>query len=257
MLTRAFILKRDQILVLIAKDFKLKYNSTALGFAWSLIVPIFTSLIYYLVFGMIIRWNVPNYLLYLVSGNFMWQFFSNVILMNGRTLRSNAVLLKKTSFDRRLLIWGTFFTESMHFLLTIPVLIGIMICYDVSPQWRTILPNLLIIFYSLTMLSVGLGYAYAATNLYFRDLDRIISIVMMMWLFLSPVFIPISRVPEQVMWAYELNPMAAILCTWRDIFYTPGFHPERFLYMAVVSTVVFCLGRWLFRKLEPRFAEMM
>ena len=60
MLTRAFILKRDQILVLIAKDFKLKYNSTALGFAWSLIVPIFTSLIYYLVFGMIIRWNVPK-----------------------------------------------------------------------------------------------------------------------------------------------------------------------------------------------------
>lgn len=256
-MTRAFILKRDQILVLIAKDFKLKYNSTALGFAWSLIVPIFTSLIYYLVFGMFIRWNIPNYLLYLVAGNFMWHFFSNVITMNGRTLRTNAVLLKKTSFDRRLLIWGTFFTESMHFLLTIPVLIGIMFLYGVTPQWTTIVPNLIVTFYSLAMLSMGVGYAYAAANLYFRDLERIIGVIMRTWLFLSPVFIPISRIPEDFLKYYKLNPMVDILCTWRDIFYEPGFHPERFLYIVLTSTVVFILGRWLFRKLEPRFAEMM
>ncbi|MBQ9693411.1 MAG: hypothetical protein IJV69_01465, partial [Kiritimatiellae bacterium] len=92
-----------------------------------------------------------------------------------------------------------------------------------------------------------------------------ITIVMMMWLFLSPVFIPFTLVKEKLTEAgalhllkiYELNPMTNILCTWRDIFHEPGFHPERFLYMAIISTLVFFIGRWIFQKLEPRFAEMM
>lgn len=256
-MTRTLQLKRDQILVLVSKDFKLKYNSTALGFAWSLLVPILTSIVYYFVFGIMIRWDAEHYLLYLVSGNFMWQFFANAVLMNGRVLMSNAVLLKKTSFDRSLLIWGTFFTESIHFLLTVPVLIAIMVCYGVVPQWETLLPNLLITFLLLTLLAVGLGYAYAAINLYFRDLERIMGVVMMMWLFMSPVFIPIANIPEQFLWIYHVNPMAGILCTWRDIFYQPAFHPERLLYLMPICLIVFLLGRWIFRRLEPRFAEMM
>lgn len=254
---RLLMLKRDQILVLVSKDFKLKYNSTALGFAWSLIVPILTSIVYYFVFGIMIRWNAENYLLYLVSGNFMWQFFANAVLMNGRVLMSNSVLLKKTSFDRGLLVWGTFFTESIHFLLTVPVLIVIMVGCGVTPQWLTLLPNLAIVLSMITLLALGLGYAYAAINLYFRDLERIMGVVMMMWLFMSPVFIPISNVPERYLWIYSANPMAGILCSWRDIFYQPGFHPERLLYLLPLCLAVFLLGRWIFRRLEPRFAEMM
>ena len=256
-MTRLLELKRDQVMVLVSKDFKLKYNSTALGFAWSLIVPFFTSLIYFFVFGVMMRWKAENYLLYLVSGNFMWQFFSNVVLQNGRVLMSNRALLKKTAFDRGLLIWGTFFTEAIHFLLTIPVLAGIMAFYGVVPQWSTIVPNLVAALILLNLLAIGLGYAYAAINLHFRDLERIMSVAMMAWLFISPVFIPISNVPEKYLWVYNINPMAGILCTWRDIFYQPGFHPERFLVLAPVCLAVFLGGRWLFHRLEPRFAEML
>ena len=100
MLSRALELKRDQILVLIAKDFKLKYNSTALGFLWSLLVPIFSSIIYYFVFGVLLRFHIPNYLLYLLSGNFLWQFFAHVVMMNGKVILNNSQLLKKTSFGQ-------------------------------------------------------------------------------------------------------------------------------------------------------------
>lgn len=256
-MTRALQLKIDQVLVLVAKDFKLKYNSTALGFAWSLIVPIFTSLIYFFVFGVMMRWKAENYLLYLVSGNFMWQFFANVIMMNGKVLLNNRTLLKKTSFDRSLLIWGTFFTESIHFLITIPVLIVIMLCYGVFPQWSSLFPNLLAAIGGCLLLSVGIGYLYAALNLYFRDLERIMTLLMMVWLFMSPVFIPIANVPQQYLWIYNLNPMAGILMTWRDIFYQPGFHPERLLYALPVSLAIFFFGRWVFHKQDPKFAEMM
>ena len=72
MISRSMELKRDQITVLIAKDFKLKYNSTALGFLWSLLVPVFSSLIYFAVFGVLMRFRAPNYLLYLLCGTFLW-----------------------------------------------------------------------------------------------------------------------------------------------------------------------------------------
>ena len=256
-LSRELSLKRDQILVLIAKDFKLKYNSTALGFLWSLLVPTFTSMVYYFVFGIMIRFDAPNYLLYLMSGTFMWQFFGNVVMMNGIVMSSNQGLLKKTSFDRELLVRCTFYTESIHFLLTIPVLFGMMAFYRQMPDWSTILPNLIVCLLSLYLLSVGVSYIYAACNIYFRDLERIMGILLMMWMFCSPVFIPVSAYPAKYSFVLDCNPMAMILQLWRDIFYQPTWHPGLYLKLVLSSMAVFFVGRFVFRRMEPGFAEMM
>ena len=257
MLSRTFELKRDQILVLIAKDFKLKYNSTALGFLWSLLVPIFSSIIYYFVFGIMLRFKVENYLLFLLCGNFLWHFFANVVMMNGGVMMRNASLLKKTSFDKRLLIWGTFFTEGIHLLLTIPALVGVMFLYKVVPDWVTLLPNLVVCLTLLACLAIGLSYIYAAVNIYFRDLERIMTIIMQSWMFATPIFIPESSVPLKYHWIYKVNPMATLVQTWRDIFYSPGFHPQNWWLLAIICLSVFLFGRWLFGRMESRFAEMM
>lgn len=257
--TNRFRLSLDQISALVSKDFKLKYNSTALGFFWSLLVPALTSVVYYFVFGIMLRFNAEHYLLYLMSGTFLWQFFSSVVMMNGSVLTSNAGLLKKTSFNRELLVWGTFFTESIHFFLTIPVLLIMMFCYGIVPHVSA-LPNFVIVFLALLMLAVGLSYAYAAANLFFRDLERIMTIVMMMWMFASPVFIPVSTVANsapQYLWVYKVNPMAQILGLWRDIFYQPAFNPGTYLQVLALGFAVLVVGRWIFRKMEPGFAEMM
>jgi len=256
-LSRHLVLRRDQIRVLIAKDFKLKYNATALGFVWSLLMPTLTSVVYYFVFGVMMRFDAPNYLLYLISGTFLWQFFSNVIVMNGAVLAANQQLLKKTSFDREFLVRGTFYTESIHFLLTIPVLFGLMAFYKVSPRFGTLVPNLLVCFAALYLLSIGISYAYAACNLYFRDLERIMGIFIMMWMFCSPVFIPMSSIPNDYQWVFHYNPVAMVLIVWRDVFYQPGWHPQLFGPLLLVSAIAFVLGRIVFRKMEPGFAEMM
>ena len=252
-----FKLKRDQILVLIAKDFKLKYNSTALGFFWSLLVPIFSSIIYYFVFGIMLRFNAQNYLLFLLSGTFLWQFFANVVMMNGSVMMGNSALLKKTSFDKRLLIWGTFFTEGIHLLLTVLVLIGLMVFYKVSPDWLTFFPNLAVCLVFLTYFAIGLSYIYAGINIYFQDLERIMTLVMQMWMFATPVFIPETSVPLKYHWVYKVNPMAGIVQIWRDIFYVPGFHPGNWWYLGLISFAMFFFGRWIFNRLQNRFAEMM
>lgn len=281
-------LAKDQMRVLVAKDFKLKYNSTALGFLWSIIVPIMTGAVYYLVFGILLGMSggaagakgemakaTPYFLLYLMCGTFLWQFFSNVVMMNGAVLSANGALLKKTSFNRELLIWGTFFTEFIHFALTIPILLIVMICFGICPDFLTMLPNLIVCLGSLTLFAVGLSYAYAACNLFFRDLERIVNIFMMLWMFCSPVFISVTTVPKRFLWLFNLNPMAIILQCWRDIFWSPCFvgadvaadhmyagmthawHPEHYLTMILVSAATCYIGRAIFRKMEPAFAEMM
>ena len=257
MFSRSFELKRDQIAVLIAKDFKLKYNSTALGFLWSLLVPVFSSLIYFAVFGVLMRFRIPNYLLYLLCGTFLWQFFSNVVLQNGSILLNNAGLLKKTSMNRKLFVWGTFFTESIHFLLTIPVLVVVMIAYGVRPDWLTFFPNLLAVLLLLALFSIGLSYAYAAANLFFRDLERMMRIIMQMWMFMTPIFIPESSIPAKYHWIYVVNPLAGIVRIWRNIFYEPGINCLLWLKLLVIGMAVFWVGRWIFVRLEKRFAEMM
>lgn len=253
----SFVLLWDQLIVLTSKNLKLKYNSTCLGFAWSLIVPAFTSLIYYFVFGVVMRWAVDYYLQYLLCGTFMWQFFSNIIFVNGGILISNASLLKKMNFNRHLLVWGTVLSEGFHFLLTLPVLLVIMFCYHITPQWWSIVPNLFVSIFLLILFSVGISYFYSALNLYFRDLERIVNILMSLWMFISPVFIPISAVPKQYLSFYTLNPITGIIGTFRDVFYQPAFCPESWIYPAVVSVVVFLSGWWFFSWMSPSFAEKM
>lgn len=247
----------DQILVLVAKDFKIKYDSTFLGFGWTIAVPILMSLIYYLVFGIMMRWgDVHNYLLYLISGNFLWAFFSAVVNQSGTVMLRNASLLKKTNFNRGLLVWAIFYTEGLQFLLTIPVLIGVMAFFRVVPNWWLVV-NVSVAILALMFLAVGMGYLYAALNLVFRDLQRIFAIIMMMWMYCSPVFIPITRIPRQFLTYYELNPMCQILMLWRDSFWEPSFDFRRTVIALPVSVLVFLVGRLVFRKIEPRFAELV
>ncbi len=250
-------LKFDQISVLIAKDFKLKYDSTALGMLWSILIPLMMSGVYYFVFGKMMRWGDGKYALYLISGNFLWHYFSNVVNQSGGVMMSNAALLKKTAFDRRLLVWSTYFTESAHFILTLPVLLLIMLSFGVTPHPLTFVANVVVALVGLCYFSVGFGYMYAALNMRLRDLQRIMRILIMMWLYASPVFIPMSRVPEQYRWIYDVNPMALILRVWRDAFYEPAFHPELYWRIGVSAFLMFVVGRWIFKKNEPCFAEMM
>ena len=256
-LSRNTQLKIDQICVLIKKDFKLKYDSTALGMLWSVLTPLLMSAVYWFVFGKMMKLSDRTYALYIISGNFLWHYFSAVVMQNGSVLMSNAALLKKTAVDRRLFVWGTYFTETMHFALTLPILLCLMALFRVRPDICTIIPNFLVAIVSLTYFSMGISYIFAGLNLHFRDLQRIMSILMLAWVYASPVFIPISRIPEKYLWVYDVNPMARILMTWRDAFYQPAFHPERFAATLAVSLAAFVVGRWIFMKLEPRAAEMM
>lgn len=103
-LHRSTRLKIDQILVLVKKDFKLKYDSTALGMLWSVLTPLLMSGVYFFVFGKMMRLGDSTYALYIISGNFLWHYFSSVVMQNGNVLMVNVGLLKKVDVNRHLFV---------------------------------------------------------------------------------------------------------------------------------------------------------
>jgi len=254
---RVMELKRDQIVILVKKDFKLKYDSTALGMLWSVLTPLAMSGIYYFVFGKVMKFGGASFALYIVTGTFLWHYFSSVVMQNGGVLMVNAALLKKTAFDRKLLVWSVYWTETMHFCLTIPVLAVFSFAFGVRPNILQFIANVTVAMVSLMWFSMGIGYIFAALNLVLRDSKRILDVVFRIWFYATPVFIPMGRVPPEYSFIYDYNPMAMIMGTWRDAFYEPAFHPEKFLVLFAVSIVVFLAGRWFFAVHEPRFAERM
>ncbi len=253
---RPYILLRDRIAVLVGKDIKLKYNSTALGFAWSVLTPCCQSLIYYFVFKVVLRFTTDHYLLYLLSGTFLWQFFSNVVLMSGNVFLQNAGLLKKTAFPRSLLIFGTLCTESIHLLMTLLILAPLMYCSGVVPAWSALV-NLPLLLLALGLFASGLALTYASVNTYFRDTERIANLFFQSWMMLSPVFIPMEAVPARYLALYRCNPMTPVLEVWRNIFYTPRLDPVPLALALVAGGGAFAAGWAIYRKCEPRLAEMM
>ncbi len=245
----------DQLQVMVHKDFKLKYNSTALGFLWSVLTPTAQSLVYYFVFKVVMRFQVENYLLYLLSGIFLWQFFCNTIMMSGGVFASNAGLMKKTAFNRLLLPVTTLLVESIHFLLTIPILVIVMICSGILPTWSLL--TLPLVLFNLWLFTFGLSLLYASYNIYLRDLERIVTILLQIWMFLSPVFIPLNTVPEKYQFLFRCNPMTSLLSSWRAIFFDPAWRGMDLLISFGFGTVMLLIGLLAYRKREPGFAEMM
>ena len=252
---RTYLLAFDQTYVLVVKDFKLKYNSTALGFIWSTVTPVAQSLVYYFVFKVIMRFQMENYLLYLLSGMFLWQFFCNCLTVSAGTFLSNASLLKKTAFPREYLVIGALMTELLHFILTIPILLALMAFYGVMPGASLL--TLPIVLVNFMLFSLGLAFAIASLNMYFRDLERMLAIALQIWFFLSPIFIPISEIPPKYQTLIMLNPMTSIINAWRDIFFQPSLHLSNIVISSIFAVISLIAGYLIFRWKEPRFAEMI
>ena len=129
--------------------------------------------------------------------------------------------------------------------------------YKVKFDWLTFAPNLIVCLVLLAYFAIGLSYIYAAINIYFQDLERIMMLIMQMWMFATPIFIPETSIPLKYHWIYKVNPMAGIVQIWRDVFYAPGFHPQNWWYLGLISFAIFFFGRWIFNHMQNRFAEMM
>jgi len=247
---------RDLIYILTLKEIKTRYKNNALGYLWSLANPLAYATIFYFAFGVIFRFKMENYALFLICGLFPWQWLNNSSVTSANVFLSNASLIKKAIFPRYIVAVASCLQEGFHFLMTIPVIIVFMIVFDVGIDPAMLLGIPLLIFIQFTMV-VGISLIIGTLNVFFRDINYIVQVLFQMLFYLTPILYPLSKIPEQYAGYMLLNPFMPIILCWRDLFLEGVLKMELISFALAYAFIFLILGIFIYKRLSWKFAEAM
>ncbi len=244
----------ELLLLLTVRDVKLRYEGTILGFLWTLAKPLLLALVFAFALSRVLRIDVGDapYVLFLLAALFPWTWFQSSIQFSAGSFSNNAALLKKVYFPRFVLPFSAITSQLIHFLLSIPILALLLLTagFRPGPEWLLGVPLLMAI--QLLMLA-GAVLLVASFNVFLRDLEHLVEVLMLLWLYLTPILYPLSLVKERIGSIIYLNPMASLIQAWRDLFLydqLPGVDIWPALVFAVVALVA---GSIAFKTLEGQF----
>ncbi len=262
MQVREFVSRRELLWNLTLRELRGRYKRSVLGWLWSLLNPLSSMLVFTLVFGVILAVTPPKgdpsglkvYALYLLAALLPWNFFAGSVASSMGVLVGNAGLIKKVWFPREILIGANVAALAFTFAIELGLLlVALVVAGNMVLPWIPVLVALTVL---LALFSTGLGLAFAAVNVYFRDLSHLWGIAAQLWFYATPVIYPITLVPERWRWVYRLNPMAEFAVAYRSVLYDLRFPPlTTVLTLVGVSVAALLFGAFVFDRLSPRFAE--
>ena len=246
--------KRYRFLIkqLVSRDFKTKYKRSVLGVLWSFLNPLLTMLVQYVVFSTIFRSNIPNFALYLLIGIVCFSFFSEATNLTLLSIVGNASLITKVYVPKYLYPLTRVMSSTVNFLLALIPLFAVLLFTRTPLSWSFLLLPLPII--CLFAIALGIGMILAASMVFFRDTQFLWSVLIMLWMYATPIFYPESILPQSLMPLFKCNPLYHILRFMRTILMS-GVSPEpkAYLLMMIASFVPLVLGVFVFRKTQDRF----
>jgi lipopolysaccharide transport system permease protein len=211
-------------------------------------------LILYLVFGLMRGNSDTGFILYLLIGIVSWRVFSNGTTASVRGIYGKPGLVKKIYIPRQILIFSTVISNFISSLLEFLILFAFIILFAVPLSLNILMfPVITVIYFGLIY---GVGLALGSLFIFYRDLEQIWGVVMQIGFFLVPIFYQITSLPPQYQTLYLLNPVSAIMVMYHDIILYASFPSFSLLgYSTFMGFLILAAGTYIFRRLEPRFAE--
>lgn len=240
------------------RDVKLRYRQTLLGAMWAVIQPLFTMIVFTLLFGRVV--NVPSdgipYPIFYFSALLPWTYFSTTLTQAGLSVAGNASLITKIYFPRIILPASSALVGLIDFGIGSLVLAGMMAYYHMVPTWRLLFWPLLVAL--LMLFSFAVGVFLSALNVKYRDVKFVIPFLLQVWLFATPIIYPASMVPERFQFLIALNPLTGIIEAFRAICV-----PDRLIAWdmvatsAAISLAVLAVCITYFGKAEATFSDIV
>jgi ABC-type polysaccharide/polyol phosphate export permease len=268
---REYYERRELLSNLVLRELRSRYKRSALGWTWSLLNPLSSVLIYWVVFGVFLKVKAPigdpsgqgNFVLFLLCALIPWNFFSNGVTQSIESLVVNAGLIRKVYFPRELLVASTIGGLLVTFMIELGVVVVILlVAGNMILPWLPIVVLLVIL---QTLLVLGIGLLLSGANVYFRDVRHFVNLLMPMLFYSTPVVYPISYVPVNWQVAgrsiplrsiYEMNPLVQLVGAYRALLYDLTFPSIGSLaYIAVWSIGLVLIGQFVFNRLDHRLAE--
>jgi len=239
---------------LVASDLKVKYQSSVLGFAWSMLNPLLMMLVLYAVFNNIFRFEQEHFALYLLIGIIAWRFLANGTMTAMSSIVGKPSLVTKIFIPREVLTFSMAMSAFISSILEFAVLIPLLLILGVSLSFTVLLfPVIHILFFIMVY---GVSLVLASLYVYYRDLNQIWDILLQVGFYLAPIIYPLSLVPEKYIFYYMLNPVTRLMVMYRDILlYNTIPSALDFLIVAMCGLIFLIVGTLIFQKLSLGFAE--
>lgn len=268
---------RELLINLTMREVKGKYKRTVLGQLWSLANPLALMVVYTLVFAFILRVQpdpgdpsgLEVFALWLLCGLLPYLFFANVVSSGAGSLVGNAGLIQKVYFARVVLPLSMVASAGYNWLFEMVVLvIALSIVGAFVLPW---LPLVILMMIVLAVFAAGVSLLVSVANVYFRDTEHLLGILLQLWMYLTPIIYPLSLVRElsngvggllgtsvTVLDLYRLNPLERFVSVFRNLLYDNRWpDPGDVLFCVVSAVVVFVLGMWVFSRKEKGLAEAL
>ena len=245
---------KDLIWNLTITDLKVKYQSSVLGFAWSLLNPLLMMLVLYGVFVNVFRFNQDNYAIYILIGLIAWRFLANGTSTAMGSIIGRAGLVTKIYIPRQILVLSSTLSCFISSLLEFCVLIPLLLIFGIKiTPYILFFPIAHVIFFFIVY---GISLMLAALYVYYRDLNQIWDVIIQLGFFLAPICYPLSTIPEKYLSIYLLNPVTVLMEMYRNfLMYGIAPAPLSIIYLIIVAAIMVITGMAIFKRLERRFAE--
>ena len=281
---------RELLRQFVAKELKVRYKNSALGFLWSLLTPVLMTVVFTVIFSLVIRIEVTDFAAFFLSGFLLWQFFQNSVVNSISCIVDNGPLIKKVYFPREMLPLSIVLSQLVHFLLALLAVSPFLVW---TRGWEVLLhlPAILVGVAVTTAFTAGVAMFLAGANVTFRDLQELIVVIFMVWFYATPVLYPfamvrgvqglVGRLAEWVLFA---NPMTWFVRVLRESVYgqvsTNPMHdatcvpgpasgcapeflssppswpaPDLLLGAVVIAAIVFTAGYAMFHRFALTFAK--
>ncbi|MBI1178630.1 ABC transporter permease [bacterium] len=251
----------DLTMMFVWRDFVSQYKQTVLGPLWHLIQPLFTTLLFTLVFGRVARLptdGIPPLLFYM-AGITCWNYFSECLNRSSTTFLGNAGIFGKVYFPRLCVPLSIVVSNMIKFVIQFGLFVAMLLFYAL--RGATVHPNLLMLLTPLLLLlmaalGLGLGIIVSALTVRYRDLQVLMKFGVQLLMYATPVIYPLSMVPEKYRWLALANPMSAVVETFRSAFLGSGaLDWSGLLYSSVATAVILFVGIVLFNHVERTFMD--
>jgi len=249
---------RELLYFFVWRDIKVRYKQTVLGALWAVIQPLSTTFLFTIIFGRLggmAKQVAGPYALYVFIGLLPWTFFANAVSQAGNSLVGSSHLISKVYFPRLLIPIAAIASGLVDFAISFVVLLILMVVYGVMPS-----PGILTLplFLAGTVISAaGAGLLFATLIVVYRDFRYVITFVMQMWLFGTPVLYTLDIIPEQWRVLYAINPMVGMISGFRAAILGTPFPLGVILTSSVSAAALLFVGVRYFLQVERRFADVI
>lgn len=246
---------QDMINGLVRRELRGKYKASALGFLWNFVNPLMSIIVYIIVFSWVFNSGIEQYPIYLIVGMMPWNFFSTSLGGGSGAIVHQADMTKKIFFPREVLVISTVTANFINLLITYVIVLGIVFIW--RPLSHPILLfNLVIALITEYMFALGLALIIAAIDVYFRDVEYMTGVILMAWVWMTPVMYAIEGVPQLLQNILQYNPMTWYVRLYQDVLY---FNVQSsgilMLKCGIAGIVAMIVGEIIFLHLEGDFAE--